>query len=254
MSWHIALMPSEKNEPGAADSIAGILKLDVYQARRLLSGTLPKLIAHFNSQEEAEMVAGSLGSFGLAVFTCEDSIVRRPPPVNFHPVTLRFEPGKITFTSQSQSVKVCESKDVFLLIKGNRSHVTEVEETKTTRKLSVGKTLLTGGIPVFNKVKEKTLTTTTETEQFLRVYSNTAMDPVLEIRQNGMDYKFLGVKLNYSSLVNFSSTVSDVKNNFPAAYFDNRLTGLKMENSGEKEFELDCRLLWLYYKSLKSEA
>lgn len=109
---------------------------------------------------------------------------------------------------------------------------------------------------MFNKVKQTVTTRSFDTESVLRLYNQSSPDPIVDLCQHSMDYKFLGSRLNYSSLVNFSTTVNEIRNTFSGAYFDDRLTRAKNTGDGNtgNDFELNCRLLYLYYNTGRKDS
>ena len=141
--------------------------------------------------------------------------------------------------------KSLTAADVFLVIKGNRQILTRTETTTTKHKLSIKKTLITGGIPIFDKVNTTNVTESVSYEMYLRIYSRTSLQ--VEMNQYNMDYTFLARKRELSSSINFNTTVNEIRNAFPEAIFDEKLA--QYETSGS-EFETSCRLLYLYYRTI----
>jgi len=250
----LVIVPPEKMEANLVNEIAPIFQKDVYQTRQMLSGKMPKIVPGYRSPAEAETVANSLKATGLLAFTCEDTFLRRPPSPVFSAAKLSFNEKEVTFQEQSGATRTLAAGEVFLILKGNKPKLIETENSKTVRKLSIGKTILTGGLPIFNKVKQTTTVKSIESLLLLRLYNHASADPIIELSQHNIDYKYLGPKLNYSSLVNFNTVASDIKNAFPGAIYDDRLMQLpRQEESSapETEFELNCRLLFIYYKTIK---
>lgn len=251
---HLVLMPPDKMDPDLVNEIGAIFKKDAYQTRQILSGKIPKLIASYHSPEEAETVAGSIKAIGLWAITCDNSFLLGPPGPIFGAVTLRTDGDKIVFLDTNGAARILSSGDVFLVVKGVKQTRMEAESTKTSRKLSVGKTILTGGIPMFDKVIQKATVTSTQNALFLRLYGLLSPTPLIELIQNNIDYKFLGTKLNYSSMINFNNMANDIKNYFPGAVFDDRLTlvtNYKESSTTKSDLETNCRLLYLYHKTVR---
>ncbi len=120
-------------------------------------------------------------------------------------------------------------------------------------KLSVPATLLTGGIPVFRKVQDRTKTSSIKTEEFVRLYGWTSVEPIVEIFQYDFDYSSLAEKKRLSSLENMNIVTTELRSRFPLAAFDNRLTkhfkaDVPFAMPGE-EIEINCRLICLYYRA-----
>ena len=130
----------------------------------------------------------------------------------------------------------------------------EKEITETKMKLNVPITLLTGGIPVWRRVKEKTRDVAVQSVRFIRLYERSSMEPAIEILQYNFDYSFLGQKMTSSSLTNLGATAGKLRDAFPQAAFDDRL--LKSFAAGipsaspQDGTEINCRLIYLYYQAI----
>jgi hypothetical protein len=69
---HIAINPPEVLETSLVKKVAAILNNDLYQTRLLLSGRIPKLVTHLNSEEAVESTVKKLSLLGLLVFVVDD--------------------------------------------------------------------------------------------------------------------------------------------------------------------------------------
>ena len=94
---HILVAPPDTLETNLVKEAAGILKKDPYETRLLLSGKIPKLIAHYPSTQEAELIAKRLKALGLVAVVCNDGELRKSPPTMFSAHALRLEDGEVTF-------------------------------------------------------------------------------------------------------------------------------------------------------------
>ena len=122
---------------------------------------------------------------------------------------------------------------------------------KPQNKLSLTKTLLMGGIPIWRKADEKTITQSMEAEYFVRLYEPKSPNLIVEILQHHMNYSFLGIKIAVSSLTNFNTIVSNLREIFPRALFDNRLTkSSTLPTSSSQvwqDIEANCKLIYLFH-------
>jgi hypothetical protein len=252
---HVAIAPPDKLEADLIVKVAGIIQKDVYGTRFLLMGKIPKIVSHYHDAAEAESVARSLTDLGLEAFTCVDNQLRPSHLKVFNAVTLNFNQNGVTFLNRSGEMVNLAPDDVFLIIKGKEQTYTESGDSVAKLKLSVGKTLLAGGIPIWNKVQEKTASKSRQENLFLRLYDRRMIEPKVEILQQDIDYSFLGKELAYSSLVNFENTVNEIREMFPFALFDNKLMQITSSetpsSSYSNDIDVDCRLLCLYYLSLQ---
>ena len=249
---HVVVAAPHIPEPEIIKKAATIVNKDPYQTRLLLSGGLPKFIAHYPDIEEAESTAQKLISLGLVAFVCKNSELRRPSKV-FIAQTMEFLEGEVVFRDKVGQTKRIISTDVFLILKGNLQ-ISEGEEiTETKSKINWGATLLMGGIPIYHKVKEKSSSGTVREEPIVRLYNQESPESAVQMSQHGMAYSFLGAQLAPSSAANFNTVVAKLQELFPRAIFDDRLTKSSRSDSPSAstpdDLELRCKLLYLYYKT-----
>jgi hypothetical protein len=249
---HVAVAASNIPEPEIIKKVAAIVNKDPYQTRLLLSGGLPRLIAHYHSLQEAESTSRNLRDLGLAAFVCKDSELRKPSKV-FTVHTVEFLDGETIFRDKGGQTKRIPSSDVFLILRGNLQISTEEETTETKRKINWGATLLIGGIPIYHDVKEKVSGATVRQESIMRLYNRESSDPAVQMSQHGMAYSFLGARIAPSSAANFNTVVAKLQELFPQAIFDDRLTKSAGSNAPPArtpdDLELNCKLLYLYHKT-----
>lgn len=249
---HVAVAVPNIPEPEIIKKVAAILNKDPYQTRLLLSGGLPRLIAHYHSLQEAESTARNLRDLGLAAFVCRNSELRKPLKV-FTTHTLEFLKGEAIFRDKGGQTKRILSSDVFLILKGSLQTPAEEETTVTRREINWGATLLTGGFPVSRTVKEKIGGVAVQAEPLARLYNRESSEPTVQMLQHSMAYSFLGAQIAPSSAANFNIMVAKLQELFPGAIFDDRLT--KSSRPGapsaktSDDLELNCKLLYLYYKT-----
>jgi hypothetical protein len=141
--------------------------------------------------------------------------------------------------------------NVFLILEGRVKTSEEVETTKSKTKFSLTTTLLTGGFPVWRKVNEKTTTRSIQTQYFVRLYDRKSSDPGIELLQNNMNYSFLGANIAISSPTNFTAVVTKLRDAFPQAIFDSRLTKpflvTTSSNRVWENTEVNCKLIYLFH-------
>jgi hypothetical protein len=251
---HIVLMPPDVINTEIVSNVATIINKDLYSTRLLLNGKIPKLIAHYPNFKEAETITQRLKAIGLAVVTCEDAFLHQPPDV-FKVHTIKISDDVVTFQNQLNETTRIKPKQVFLLLKGSCTSYIETKTTVTQVKLSMGKTLIMGGIPVFNKKNEEVTNRSENIELFLRIYNTLSAEKVIELSQMGLDYSFLGEKRSFSSLTNFNSAVGEIRKLFTNAIFDDRLTRTQGTETSpitaSNNTEVNCKLLYLCYRRLQ---
>jgi hypothetical protein len=250
---YVAVIPLDNPGIDLVKAVAGIIGKDAYQTRLLLAGSIPRIVARCNGVKEAEALARQLREAGLTTIVCSDAELRG----SFQGVrakTLEFGDRVVNFKTEGGVGVTLGAGSIFLIIKGTRHPALEVEEgpVKTKRKLNVGATIMTGGIPIFKKVKgEKPKAVTPENEWFLRLYERASSEPRVEILQYDMDYSFLGAETTMSSVANFINVVKRLREIYPQAIYDERLTkpytvDIPMTTADEG-IDINCRLIYFQH-------
>jgi hypothetical protein len=251
---HVAAMSPAKLETTLVEKVAPIIARDPYSTRLLLSGKMPRLLIHYHSLAEAESTVRLLTGMGLVAFVCSDAFLRTPFPAAFRPRALDPAAGEIVFRDSSGVLKTVMKKDVILILKGKKQNIVEAVTTTTKMKFSMGKTLMTGGIPMWSKEKVKTAGNSVQTEYFARLYGRVSPEPLVDLMQQNLDYGFLKEKLTSSSTINFSTVINELRLMFSGAFFDDRLaSGPSPEITSvtaATDFENNCKLLYLYYAAV----
>lgn len=247
---HVALDPPELLEVSLIKQVAVILNKDAYESRLLLSGKIPKLIAHFDTSEAAESTVKALTSIGLAAVTLADSELHKlsTSTTEFAAHSLSFGEGEVRFSAKNGTVKTISTKDLLLILYGKMRIPITTKRTRTKMKLSMSATLMTGGIPVWRKSEENVEDISFQTEYFMRLYDWLQPEPKIEVFESKFDYAFLGTKIAPSSSANLRMLVLELKRMFPKAVFDSRLTDYTPITQGN-EMELTCKLIYLCHRA-----
>jgi hypothetical protein len=247
---HIAVAPPANLDANLVKSVATVINRSPYDTRLLLTGEIPKIIAHYDSIQIAESVIHNLRDLGLVAITCRDSELRQFPQT-FKAQTLEFEEKEVLFRDSAGREKRIVENNVFLILVGRIETSVEVETTKPRTKFSLTRTLLMGGIPIWRRVDEKTTAQSIQTEYFARLYDRKSTDPSIEILQHHMNYSFLRAKVAASSFTNFGTVIRRLREVFPQAIFDNRLTKpLVLTTSSSQvpqDIEINCKLIYLFH-------
>ena len=247
---HVALDPPELLEASLIKQVAVILNKDAYESRLLLSGRIPKLVAHFDTSEAAESTVKALTSIGLAAVTLADSELHKPPKstTEFAAHSLSFGEGEVRFSAKNGMVKIINTEDIFLILYGKMRIPITTKGTRSKMKLSVPATLMTGGFPIWRKSEESVEDISFQTEYFVRLYDHFSPEPKIEVFESNFDYAFLGTKIAPSSSTNLRMLVLELKKMFPKAVFDSRLTDYTPITQGN-EVELTCKLIYLCHRA-----
>jgi hypothetical protein len=252
---HVAVAAPTALDEGLVKKVSEIIGKNLYETRLRLTGKIPKIIANHNTLQHAELTAQSLRRLGLVVIVFTDSELRRAWQV-FKARNLKFEEQAVIFCDRSGQEKRLEANGAFLILTGKVEAYTEKEETKIVKKLNVPLTLLSGGIPISKKVKEKTVSKSFQKESFLRLYNRTSPEPAIEIKQHDFDYSFLGSEMVSSAAANFGVAVRKIREAFPGAVFEDRLIdplGANVPATVEQDnIESNCKLIYWYHQALSN--
>jgi hypothetical protein len=224
MLVYVAVLPAKGPDDHLAQKVASIIGKDFYGTRLLLSGRVPKIVARYDTIQAAELTSQSLKGLGLNEIIYQDSELRKSSHW-FRAHSLQFGQSEITFSNKTGQSVTANSEEVLMVLCGKVETRESVEVIKTKMKLNLPVTLLTGGIPIRRKVIEKTVETSVQNERFIRVYNKEPPHSNIEIRQHDFNYSCLQQKSASISTATFDDLTLKIRAMFPAAVYDDRLTG-----------------------------
>jgi hypothetical protein len=252
---HVAVAPPATLDEELVKKVAAVVGKSPYETRLRLTGKIPKIIANYDILQQAELTTKSLKELGLVVILFTDSELRKPWQI-FKARNLKFEEQAITFCDRSGQARRMEAREAFLILSARMQAYTDTEVIKTTRKLNVTATLLTGGIPIMKKVEKKTTTRSFQTESFVRLYGRTSPEPAVQIPQHDFDYSFLGTEMVSSAAANFGIAIRKIREAFPQAIFDDSLIepfGANMPATMVQDsIESNCKLIYWYHQAVRN--
>jgi len=251
---YLALVPLVAPETSVISEVATIIGKDPYGTRLLLAGKIPKIVAHYDGKQTAEPVAQRLKDLGLVPLLCTESELCRSSE-GFIAHTLELGQGYVLFYDRGGQKREMKSRDIFLIIKGRKETYVPKERTETTRKFSLARTALTGGIPMWRTEKKQVKESAPVTECFARLYTRESAEPAVGIIHNQADYSFLKGEMASSSLANFNMVVTKLQQQFPKAIFDDNLMRASVRQpyapSDVDDTEINCKLLYLQYLAVR---
>ena len=250
---HVVIAPPARLEANLIRQVANIVNKNSYNIRLLLAGKIPRIIAHYNTLQAAELSVQNLRTIGITGIICKDSELRKPPQ-SFRVKTMEFCEKTVLFWDKDGQAKTMESTEVFLIIEGRIQTYSEKEVIRTTRKLNLPATLLTGGVPILRKVEEIGKDKSVQDEIFLRIYERRSPESGVEIFQYDYNYSFLGPEMTMSSLANFNNVVAKIRAVFAQAILDDSLMKLAQVNvptsTPRETIDINCRLIYLYHQAM----
>ncbi len=218
---HVVVINRWKEEtPELVQSLAGVLGITAFEARPRMIGAGPAVVASFADREMARTVAKKLEQSGFSTLII-DAMAVRSRASNF--IVRRFQFTKMSLLIEMSNGQQEEIpyEEIDLLLQGTSIAGTSELKTVTERKLSIGKTLLSGGIPMTSTVERQEEITTEERGKVLYLYAGTR--PPVVFRQNGVTYNGFGAAMKLSRELNFAYLVSELRRLCPAAGHDDRL-------------------------------
>jgi hypothetical protein len=245
---HVAIVPPATVELWLVREVASILGRDLCNSRLLLTGRIPKIVAHYPSLSVAESAAERLRALGLIIIVGSHAELGKPTEP-FQASTLQLEAEAVTFYNKNGQVKTLTVGEVFLILHGTIRSDAIKETIKTAMKFNLPATLLTGGIPIWHKVEKKVRQASLPTESFARLYGRDSPEPMVELLQSDFDYSFLGPEIAPTSIKNMQVVVKRFTQIFPDSIYDNRLTEPFRVDipfaTLRDDLEVNCRLLYL---------
>ncbi len=201
-------------------ALASVLGITAFEARPRLIGNGPAVVASFADAEMALALAKKLNQIGFATLIVDAMAVRSSAG---HFIVRRFQFNKWSLLIETSSGQQEEFpyEEVDLLLPGTSIAGTSEIKTVTERKFSLGKTLLSGGIPMTSKVEHQEEVITEERGKVLYLYAGKR--PPVVFSQNGMNYDGFGAAMKLSREQNFAHLTSELRRFCPGVGYDDRL-------------------------------
>lgn len=219
--YAVAVYGWKQETPEFIQTIADALEKTVYEVRqRIITGS-PCVIASYGEAHMAQELAASLHTRGVAAMVVDAEEVHAGAEY-IH--VYRFEITDASlhiWTAEDDHAEIPYGK-IKLMLLGKSTCTETVTKTVEQRKISVGKTILTGGIPMRKTVKHTEKSESLKHSRFLYMYVGKRPQPLI-FSQDGMKYEGLGEAIQLSHVLNFNYLVSVLKKRSPDALYDDRL-------------------------------
>lgn len=252
----IIIAPSNKTDEELIQKVAAVLGQDLYHTRYLLASKFPKVISQRNDPKKGEEILQLLKTLGFVSFYLKDYELKKPIRL-FIAKSIEFTNDNIIFKDKIGQLFKLEKNNVFLILKGILRSIEETEVVSNIKKLSITATLMTGGIPINRTIQQKSNQVTTQNVGLLRIFEKNSMDFCLEITQRNFNYSCLGSEMSPSSLCNINLLANKIREFFPDAVFDDKLSVFPLNTSSSSLFnniDINCKLLYLYHQVTKSHS
>lgn len=192
-----------------------------FEARQKLSGGSPVVIATFADPDRARTLVESLSQAGVPAFSVDTTEVRSGLQAWY---VHRFVPGERSLQLESRDGERCEleySKIDLLLVAICKAGEIKTTAAETSRKFSLGKTLLAGGVPMTKKVKTEKIVTVEDRDESLWLYTHDRRRFVFD--RSAMTYEGLGESMQLTRDLNFAYLKRELQRLAPQARYDDRL-------------------------------
>ena len=218
---HVVVIHGWKEETTElVQALAVALGITAYEMRQRMIGGGPAVVASFADQQQARTLSTKLNQSGIATLIIDADAVRSKAG-RF--VVRRFELKEWSLRIEANDGQYAEIAygDIDLLLPGTRILGQSETITVTERKFSLGRTILSGGIPLSKKVERQEEVNKEERENVLYLYAGERQPVVFS--QSGMVYDGLGTAMKLSRELNFAYLTSELRRLCPAAGYDDRL-------------------------------
>lgn len=200
--------------------IAQRLGLVAYDVRLRLGGPVPVIAQRTTDPEEARAFMEFLRDRGHGVVGCDVSAVAASEQMAT-PRAFRLEEDAFVGEVGGRWLRApWESLVAFVRAAHDRS--TDQHTQTTTRKLSLGRAALTGGLSVTKKQTVEKREASSDREQVLYLFRGGGEPPLL-LCERGMRYDGLGDRLEPTAGSNFATLVELLRQRAPGAFHDQRL-------------------------------
>lgn len=218
---YLLVLHDWKQDAGAAATIvAEKLAILSFEARQKLAGGSPVVLATFADPVQARKLVDSLSQADIPAFLVDSEEVRHRKPCYVQ----RFVLAEKALQLEMRDGELCEvkySKIDLLLVAICKAGEIQTTGTETSRKFSLGKTLLAGGLPMTKKVKTEKIVTVEDRDESLWLYTHDRNRFIFE--RSTMAYDGLGKAMQLTRDLNFAYLKSALQRLSPQARYDDRL-------------------------------
>ena len=201
-------------------ALAPLLGLAPSDARLVLAGPLPIVVARKEAEEDTRQLLAALRDRGHGAVACEaDRVISSEAMIS--PRTLDFGDASLLATDPTGGRHELPYAEILALIRATRSSTTE-SSAVTKKQFSLSRTVLTGGLVRSRRVMAERASIASESEQVLYVIRRSGQEPLL-LRERQLQYGSLGNRIARTVAENFAAVVSLLRSRAPDALHDDRL-------------------------------
>jgi hypothetical protein len=223
VSMHVVVIYNWKEQTEElVQAISIALGITVFEVNQRMIGGSPVVLACFADPQQAWVLVEKLKNNDIVTLVVDVPEVRsRTGQI----IVRRFELNESSLRIETGDGKGGNIPygEIDLLLPATSSVKSSDTKTVSERKLSIGKTLIAGGIPMTKKVEHQEDVESIKHHKVLYLFVKRRKQPVV-FSQNGMTYDGLGTAMQISGALNFSYLVNELHRLCPRAAYDDRLT------------------------------
>ena len=218
---HVVVINSwNKETDELKQEIARTLGITVYEVKQRMLCGCPTVLASFADPQQAQVLVNKLNTLRIAAMDIDAIEVRNRSSIivrhfKLNPSSLYIETG------DNRSAEIPYEK-IDVLLPATSTVTFSKTKTVTEKKFSLGKTLLTGGIPMFSKVTHQQEMTSQDSKKVLYLYIIKRREPIV-FSEDNITYEGLGEAMKLSRGMNFTYLISELHRLSPCVIFDDRL-------------------------------
>lgn len=205
-----------------ARQLAAVLHKTIYEtsSRVRAPGGGPSVIARFAEPAAAHETAALLHARGFDTLLLGDGDIEGEGQ-RFVVRGFELGPAAMHLSSRQEEEVTIPYAGVDLLLRGFLTRMHQPAAPRPTRKLSLTRAALSGGLVLTKPVQGPRPAAIEERESFLHLYARGF--PVVAWREETLLYRSLGAALQPARHANFARVVDELRRRCPQATFDDRL-------------------------------
>lgn len=217
----VAILRVPAHPDVAARALAEASGLALAEARMRLAPEPPVLVARLEP-DRADALVAHLRKAGLAALAVPaDSPSDKDCTVTH---SFSFDSAGVTFVPRFGESMRTAWPDVLAILRGLRASRSEVSRTEQSKRFSVGRGVLTGGLMMTRTATKSVRSSEETTEQVIVVYERSGRAALLSERE--LDFSCLGAAMLPSSTGNMLELARRLREGAKAAFYDERLLRL----------------------------
>lgn len=202
---------------------AELLQKSVYDARLQLAGTVPRLLTLSEPADVAHDWVRRLVEAGGRAAACRAAPLLAPDGLAWARTLMLDDPAQLAWQTHDGDIGRVAMADINLLLRARPVTQAMTTTTVTESKLSLGKTIASGGIPMRKKVTKEVQQAGAVRERLeLYVFAQRQVQPVICIDAGKLDFGGLGRRMEAGMSANFQ-TLGDLLSERTGRTIDNRL-------------------------------